>query len=91
MIAIARPRSEPAPDRRVGAFALSLCLLALAWPVWAQASASTPHADAYAAATAAWRPAHAVGALSFAFALAVGWRANARGWPLALAAPAALL
>ena len=53
-----------------------------------------PHPDAYASAasgTAAWRPVHLIGVLGFVFALAVGWQANARGWPLAVAAPAALL
>jgi len=50
-----------------------------------------PAADAYAAAAPAWSPLARICALGGAFALALGWCAQRRGWPLAWAAPAALL
>nr|WP_057948650.1 TPM domain-containing protein [Lysobacter enzymogenes] len=50
-----------------------------------------PAADAYAAAASAWSPLARICALGAAFALVLGWCAQRRGWPLAWAAPAALL
>lgn len=51
-----------------------------------------PAADAYASARApAWSPIARICALGGAFALVLGWCAQRRGWPLAAAAPAALL